>query len=155
MSRNCHWTFHAKSWDENLSQSAVGQDWHGGTESMSKSGCITLWHTFRIFSRPSSATVTILTSLQSSRSQSGLMQPAYTRYLICWGDPPLVALLMAQAVSFLMSNSAVLNKWTSGGMMLASITACTCNSQSCLISCLQGFSHDLARSSISCRQVST
>ena len=48
-----------------------------------------------------------------------------TAYLICSCDPPLVALLMAQAASFWMSNSALASSWIKGGMICASITACT------------------------------
>ena len=69
---------------------------------------------FRMFSRPSSATVTMRTSEQVSRSQSGRTQPACTRYLICSAVPPLVALLIAHALSFLMSNSAVLSSCQAG-----------------------------------------
>ena len=66
------------------------------------------------------------TSEAESRSQSGLMQPWETRYLICSWVPPLVALEMAQAASFLMSNSAVAKRWMSGGMMPASTTVWIC-----------------------------
>mmetsp|Transcript_45701 Transcript_45701/g.148557 ORF Transcript_45701/g.148557 Transcript_45701/m.148557 type:complete len:377 (-) Transcript_45701:232-1362(-) len=76
---------------------------------------------------PSSATVTRRGSLQMSRSQSGLMHPCVTRYLICSVEPPLVALEMDQAASFLMSNSAVASSSTRGGMMLDSMTAWICS----------------------------
>ena len=45
-------------------------------------------------------------------------------YLICSGRPPEVALVMAQAASFLVLNSALPKMSISVGMMLASITAC-------------------------------
>ncbi len=48
---------------------------------------------------------------------------SWTTYLICSCVPPDVALDIAHAASFLMSNSAVASKATSGGMMLASIIA--------------------------------
>lgn len=58
-----------------------------------------LQHTFRMFSRPSSATVTIFASWTSRRSDKGAMQPSVTRYLICSGLPPLVAFEIAHAAS--------------------------------------------------------
>mmetsp|Transcript_14385 Transcript_14385/g.35664 ORF Transcript_14385/g.35664 Transcript_14385/m.35664 type:complete len:234 (+) Transcript_14385:196-897(+) len=81
----------------------------------------------RTFSMPSSATVTRRGSLHVSRSHSGLMHPCETRYLICSGEPPEVAFEIDHAASFLMSNSAVASRCTSGGMMLASITAWICS----------------------------
>ena len=80
------------------------------------------WPIFKMFSSPSSATVTIRGSWNCRRSHSGLMQPCVTRYLICAGVPPDVAFEMAHAASFLMSNSAVCSSSSSGGMMLQSIT---------------------------------
>ena len=80
-----------------------------------------------MFSSPSSATVTMRASWQVSRSHSGLMQPCSTKNLICWCVPPLVALEMAHAASFLMSNSAVPSRWISGGMMFASMMAWICS----------------------------
>ena len=44
--------------------------------------------------------------------------------LICCDVPPDVALVMAQAASFLVLNSALLRISTNIGMILASITAC-------------------------------
>ena len=79
--------------------------------------------TLRMFSKPSSATVTIRASEQTIRSHSGLMHPCSTRYLICWCVPPDVALEMAHAASFLMSNSACASRYTSGGTMLFSTMA--------------------------------
>ena len=81
-------------------------------------------HALRIFSIPSSATVTMRGSEQVSRSHSGLMAPAFTKYLIWSWRPPEVALLMAHAASFLMSNSASPSMCTSGTTSSASITAC-------------------------------
>lgn len=71
----------------------------------------------------------ILVSFTVSVSHSGLMQPASTRARICSAVPPEVALLMAQAASFLMSNSAVASRLTRGATRLASITACICSCQ--------------------------
>ncbi len=48
---------------------------------------------------------------------------SWTTYFICSCVPPDVALDIAHAASFLMSNSAVASKATRGGMMLASIIA--------------------------------
>lgn len=45
-------------------------------------------------------------------------------YLICSGVPPLVALVMAHAASFLVRNSAFCKISINTGKMLASITAC-------------------------------
>lgn len=45
-------------------------------------------------------------------------------YFICSWVPPDVALEIAQAASFLMSNSADASSATRGGIMFASITAC-------------------------------
>ena len=70
---------------------------------------------FRMFSSPSRAMVTIFTSLTVRRSQSGRMQPCWTRNLICCGEPPDVALEMAHAASLRMSNSAFDRSWTRGG----------------------------------------
>mmetsp|Transcript_5160 Transcript_5160/g.11211 ORF Transcript_5160/g.11211 Transcript_5160/m.11211 type:complete len:420 (-) Transcript_5160:345-1604(-) len=81
----------------------------------------------RTFSMPSRATVTRRGSLHVSRSQSGLMQPCWTRYLICSGEPPEVAFEIDHAASFRMSNSAVASRCTSGGMMFASITDWICS----------------------------
>ena len=61
--------------------------------------------TFRMFSKPSSATVTIRASLHTIKSHSGLIAPLATRYEICWCVPPDVAFDTAHAASFLMSNS--------------------------------------------------
>merc|ERR1719460_2451663 len=61
------------------------------------------------------ATVTILGSEHVRSSHRGRMQWQEARYLICCTVPPLVALLMAQAASFLMSNSALESKSTRGG----------------------------------------
>mmetsp|Transcript_20263 Transcript_20263/g.56183 ORF Transcript_20263/g.56183 Transcript_20263/m.56183 type:complete len:214 (+) Transcript_20263:353-994(+) len=79
--------------------------------------------TLRMFSRPSRATVTMRLSLTVRRSHMGLMAPWSTRCLICSCVPPDVALLMAQAASFLMSNSAVCRRCTRGPMRPVSITA--------------------------------
>merc|ERR1719353_245920 len=78
--------------------------------------------TLRMFSRASSATMMILTSATDNSSQRGGMQACDTRNLICSGVPPDVAFEMAHAASFLMSNSALLSKFTSGGMTFASTT---------------------------------
>mmetsp|Transcript_18952 Transcript_18952/g.56300 ORF Transcript_18952/g.56300 Transcript_18952/m.56300 type:complete len:228 (+) Transcript_18952:277-960(+) len=78
--------------------------------------------TFRMFSSASSATMMIFTSATESSSQSGGMHTCDTRNLICCGVPPDVALEMAQAASFRMSNSAEFNSCTSGGTMFASTT---------------------------------
>jgi hypothetical protein len=67
--------------------------------------------------------VTIFTSFTVSKSHNGRMHPCCTKNLICCGLPPLVALLMAHAASFRMSNSAFVNSWMRGGMMLLSTTA--------------------------------
>mmetsp|Transcript_2962 Transcript_2962/g.6941 ORF Transcript_2962/g.6941 Transcript_2962/m.6941 type:complete len:214 (-) Transcript_2962:1257-1898(-) len=83
--------------------------------------------TLRMFSRPSRATVTILVSLTMSRSHRGLMHPCWTRTLIWSWVPPDVALLIAQAASFLMSNSAVCSRCTSGPISPVSITAWICS----------------------------
>merc|ERR1719271_228921 len=64
----------------------------------------------------------ILTSATLNNSQSGGMQACDTRNLICSGVPPDVAFEMAHAASFLMSNSALFNRLTSGGMTFASTT---------------------------------
>merc|ERR1719201_681036 len=64
----------------------------------------------------------ILTSATLSSSHKGGMQACDTRNLICSGVPPDVALLMAHAASFLMSNSALFRRLTSGGMTFASTT---------------------------------
>jgi len=79
--------------------------------------------TLRIFSRPSRATVIILASEHVSKSQRGLIVFCWTRYLSCSGDPPEVVLEMAQAASFLISNSAFVSNWISGGIIPASTTA--------------------------------
>jgi hypothetical protein len=55
------------------------------------------------------------------------MHPCWTRKLICWGLPPEVALLIAHAASFRMSNSALVRSWMRGGMMLFSMTAWICS----------------------------
>mmetsp|Transcript_15555 Transcript_15555/g.45006 ORF Transcript_15555/g.45006 Transcript_15555/m.45006 type:complete len:228 (+) Transcript_15555:746-1429(+) len=77
----------------------------------------------RMFSRPSRAMVTILASLTVRRSHRGRMQPCWTRNLIWAALPPEVALLMAQAASLRISNSALARSWIRGGMMLLSMTA--------------------------------
>mmetsp|Transcript_37092 Transcript_37092/g.116704 ORF Transcript_37092/g.116704 Transcript_37092/m.116704 type:complete len:216 (-) Transcript_37092:871-1518(-) len=77
--------------------------------------------TLRMFSRPSSATVTMRASVHARRSQRGLMHPCCTRKVSCSWLPPEVALEMAHAASFLMSNSALARSCTRGGMMLASM----------------------------------
>lgn len=48
-------------------------------------------------------------------------------YLICACVPPLVALVIAQAASFLVLNSAFLKMSINVGKMLASMTACKRN----------------------------
>ena len=78
--------------------------------------------TLRMFSKPSKATVMMRASAQVSRSHRGLMQPALTKYLICSCVPPEVALLMAQAASLRMSNSALASRCASGWTRLASMT---------------------------------
>ena len=83
--------------------------------------------TLRMFSRPSSATVMILASCTDSRSHKGVMQPWLTRYLICSGEPPDVALDTAHAASLRMSNSALASMEMSGGTMFESITALICS----------------------------
>mmetsp|Transcript_17524 Transcript_17524/g.44513 ORF Transcript_17524/g.44513 Transcript_17524/m.44513 type:complete len:214 (+) Transcript_17524:601-1242(+) len=83
--------------------------------------------TLRMFSRPSSATVTMRLSLTVNRSHIGLMAPCSTRCLIWSCVPPDVALLIAHAASFLMSNSAVASRCTSGVMMPVSMTAWICS----------------------------
>ena len=55
------------------------------------------------------------------------MHPCCSKYLICSGEPPSVALEMDQAASFLISTSAVARRCTSGGMTFASMTAWICS----------------------------
>mmetsp|Transcript_3205 Transcript_3205/g.9987 ORF Transcript_3205/g.9987 Transcript_3205/m.9987 type:complete len:237 (+) Transcript_3205:444-1154(+) len=93
---------------------------------MSSSSAAASSPTSRTRSSPSSASMTTAESLHVSRSHIGLMQPCATRNLIWSCVPPEVALLMAHAASFLMSNSLVLSSCTSGGMTLASITCWIC-----------------------------
>merc|ERR1719247_2979303 len=64
----------------------------------------------------------ILTSATDNSSQRGGMQAWLTKNLICSGVPPDAALEMDHAASFLMSNSALFSKFTSGGMTFASTT---------------------------------
>ena len=78
--------------------------------------------TSRMFCSPSSAKVTIFASQTSSSSHNGGMQPWATKKWICSGVPPEVAFEMAQAASFLISNSAVFRNLINGGMRLASMT---------------------------------
>ncbi len=68
----------------------------------------------------------IRASEQVNRSQRGLIHPWFTKYRICSGVPPEVALDMAHAASFLISNSAFANNWIRGGIVFASMTACIC-----------------------------
>mmetsp|Transcript_28401 Transcript_28401/g.95626 ORF Transcript_28401/g.95626 Transcript_28401/m.95626 type:complete len:202 (+) Transcript_28401:223-828(+) len=79
--------------------------------------------TLRMFSKASSATMTIFTSATPSSSHRGGMHADCTRNLICCGVPPDVALETAQAASLRMSNSAELSSEISGGTMCASTTA--------------------------------
>lgn len=53
----------------------------------------------------------------------------YLTHFICSAVPPDVALVMAQAASFLVLNSALLRISTSIGMILLSITACIKSTQ--------------------------
>ena len=53
------------------------------------------------------------------------MRMRYRAYLIWSAEPPFVALLIAHAASFWISNSAVDRRCTTCGMMFASITACS------------------------------
>ena len=55
------------------------------------------------------------------------MHPCCSKYLICSGEPPSVALEMDQAASFLISTSAVARRCTSGGTTFASMTAWICS----------------------------
>mmetsp|Transcript_25938 Transcript_25938/g.71382 ORF Transcript_25938/g.71382 Transcript_25938/m.71382 type:complete len:218 (+) Transcript_25938:260-913(+) len=71
---------------------------------------------FKMFSSASRATPIIFASDTRRRSTSGLMQPHSTRYAICCGEPPDVALLIAHAASFLMSKSAVWRRLMTGGI---------------------------------------
>lgn len=77
----------------------------------------------RIFSSPFKATWTIFESITVRRSQRGLVQPSATKYLICSGVPPDVALVMAHAASFLVRNSAFWRISINIGKIFASITA--------------------------------
>mmetsp|Transcript_17693 Transcript_17693/g.36259 ORF Transcript_17693/g.36259 Transcript_17693/m.36259 type:complete len:216 (+) Transcript_17693:237-884(+) len=77
----------------------------------------------RMFSMPSSATLTMRTSGLSRRLTSGGTQPWSTRYLICMSSPPDVAFEIAHAHSLRMSKSSLSSMRTSAGMMWWSITA--------------------------------
>mmetsp|Transcript_11535 Transcript_11535/g.27667 ORF Transcript_11535/g.27667 Transcript_11535/m.27667 type:complete len:200 (-) Transcript_11535:939-1538(-) len=83
------------------------------------------WPHLRMFSMPSSATLTMRTSGLSSRFTSGGTQPWSTRYLICMSSPPEVAFEIAHAHSLRMSKSSESSMRTSAGMMLWSMTACS------------------------------
>mmetsp|Transcript_21094 Transcript_21094/g.42844 ORF Transcript_21094/g.42844 Transcript_21094/m.42844 type:complete len:216 (+) Transcript_21094:893-1540(+) len=79
----------------------------------------------RMFSMPSSATLTMRTSGLSSRFTSGGTQPWSTRYLICMSSPPEVAFEIAHAHSLRMSKSSLSSMRTSCGMIAWSTTACS------------------------------
>mmetsp|Transcript_40777 Transcript_40777/g.121671 ORF Transcript_40777/g.121671 Transcript_40777/m.121671 type:complete len:209 (-) Transcript_40777:819-1445(-) len=89
--------------------------------------CFSCSPTLRMFSRPSSATTITRVSLTPSVSHSGLMAPRSASALICSAVPPLVALEMAHAASFLMSYSAVASRLMSGATRLASKTDWICS----------------------------
>mmetsp|Transcript_110251 Transcript_110251/g.311027 ORF Transcript_110251/g.311027 Transcript_110251/m.311027 type:complete len:350 (+) Transcript_110251:466-1515(+) len=80
-----------------------------------------------MFSSASRATPTIFVSVTERRSANGLTQPQPTRNSICCGDPPAIALLIAQAASFFMSKSAVCKRLITGGKRPQSATAWICS----------------------------
>lgn len=104
---------------------------------------------FKMFSRPFSATWTILESCTVSKSHIGGIHPIetcqkrivlrlkrgskvqsyslHTRYLICSAVPPLVAFVTAQAASLRVLNSAFCRISINTGKIPASITACICS----------------------------
>mmetsp|Transcript_47672 Transcript_47672/g.132280 ORF Transcript_47672/g.132280 Transcript_47672/m.132280 type:complete len:264 (+) Transcript_47672:362-1153(+) len=85
---------------------------------------------FRMLPRPSSATDTNLGSAKVSSRHIGGIQPCSSaRVLICSGRAPEVAFAIAHAASLrtLGEPSPYLMLFTSGGMMLASITAWICS----------------------------
>mmetsp|Transcript_151925 Transcript_151925/g.487608 ORF Transcript_151925/g.487608 Transcript_151925/m.487608 type:complete len:218 (+) Transcript_151925:185-838(+) len=83
--------------------------------------------TFSTFSRASSATPMTFASVTVSRSRRGLRQPLSTRYSICCGEPPEVALAMTQAASFLISNSPVCSRCITGGIKPLAMTSWICS----------------------------
>mmetsp|Transcript_9647 Transcript_9647/g.25635 ORF Transcript_9647/g.25635 Transcript_9647/m.25635 type:complete len:220 (-) Transcript_9647:870-1529(-) len=91
------------------------------------SSCCFCFPTLRMFSRASSATPMILASETESRSTMGLMHPHSTRCSTCCGEPPEVALLIAQAASFLMSKSPVCNRPMTGTMSPLLMTSWICS----------------------------
>mmetsp|Transcript_54587 Transcript_54587/g.95436 ORF Transcript_54587/g.95436 Transcript_54587/m.95436 type:complete len:208 (+) Transcript_54587:618-1241(+) len=97
------------------------------TMSTTRSSTLAVRATRRMLSRPSSATVITLLSSTESRLHSGGTTPWCTRYMICSGVPPEVALEAAQAASFWMSNSLDCRSSISLGNTLALITAWICS----------------------------
>ena len=64
-----------------------------------------------------------MAAVSAKRSITHLFLP-HSTYFICSAVPPDVALVIAQAASFRVLNSALLKISTSIGMILESITAC-------------------------------